>query len=79
MIRLWFLLKDAVLAGVSFNATTTIVVTILDVDNRPPWFQPCIRHEVAGAVICQSAGYTGHVVQNEQQVRPFTWKVRRRR
>ncbi|TNN44485.1 Cadherin-related family member 5 [Liparis tanakae] len=66
-VELTLTAQDAVLAGVSSTATTTIVVTILDGDNRPPWFQPCIRHEVAGAVICQSSGYTGHVVQNEQQ------------
>ncbi|XP_037622865.1 cadherin-related family member 5 [Sebastes umbrosus] len=53
---------------VSYSATTTIVVTILDVDNRPPWFQPCSRHEIGGAVVCQSAGYTGRVVLNEQEI-----------
>ncbi|XP_031135600.1 cadherin-related family member 5 isoform X2 [Sander lucioperca] len=52
---------------VSFTASTTIMVTILDVDNRPPWFQPCSKHEVGGAVICQSAGYTTKVVLNEQE------------
>ncbi|XP_026168289.1 cadherin-related family member 5 [Mastacembelus armatus] len=51
----------------SFTATTTILVTIIDVDNRPPWFQPCTKHEVGGAVVCQSAGYTGRVVLNEQE------------
>ncbi|XP_074489711.1 cadherin-related family member 5 isoform X3 [Sebastes fasciatus] len=53
---------------VTFSATTTIVVTILDVDNRPPWFQPCSKHEIGGAVVCQSAGYTGRVVLNEQEI-----------
>ncbi|TDH09770.1 hypothetical protein EPR50_G00091860 [Perca flavescens] len=52
---------------VSSTASTTITVTILDVDNRPPWFQPCSKHEVGGAVICQSAGYTTKVVLNEQE------------
>ncbi|XP_069018904.1 cadherin-related family member 5 [Embiotoca jacksoni] len=51
----------------SFTATTTIIVTIVDVDNRPPWFQPCIKHEMGGVVICQSAGYTGRVNLNEQE------------
>ncbi|XP_030588267.1 cadherin-related family member 5-like [Archocentrus centrarchus] len=51
----------------SFTATTTIQVTILDGDNRPPWFQPCTTLEVGGAVICQSSGYTGRVVLNEQE------------
>lgn len=45
------------------------MVTIVDVDNRPPWFKPCTEHVVGGAVICQSTGYTGRVVLNEQEVR----------
>ncbi|KAM7397332.1 hypothetical protein PAMP_020314 [Pampus punctatissimus] len=49
------------------NATTTITVTILDVDNRPPWFEPCTKHVVDNAVICQSAGYTSSVILNEQK------------
>ncbi|XP_054475612.1 cadherin-related family member 5 [Anoplopoma fimbria] len=59
----------------SLSATTTIMITILDVDNRPPWFQPCIKHEAGGAVICQSTGYTGRVVLNEQEVQYFIWKI----
>ncbi|XP_039470424.1 cadherin-related family member 5 isoform X2 [Oreochromis aureus] len=51
----------------NFTATTTIVVTILDGDNRPPWFQPCTTHNMGGNVICQSSGYTGFVVLNEQE------------
>nr|XP_020449025.1 cadherin-related family member 5-like [Monopterus albus] len=51
----------------SFTGTTTILVTILDGDNRPPWFQPCTKHDVGGALVCQSAGYTGRVVLNEQE------------
>ncbi|XP_039882500.1 cadherin-related family member 5 isoform X2 [Simochromis diagramma] len=50
----------------SYSATTTIAVTILDVDNRPPWFQPCTTHNMGGSVICQSTGYTGFVNLNEQ-------------
>ncbi|XP_049928816.1 cadherin-related family member 5 isoform X2 [Epinephelus moara] len=50
-----------------FSATTTIMVTIVDVDNRPPWFQPCNKHEIGGAVICQNSGYTTRVVLNEQE------------
>ncbi|XP_033490486.2 uncharacterized protein cdhr5b isoform X1 [Epinephelus lanceolatus] len=50
-----------------FSATTTIMVTIVDVDNRPPWFQPCNKHEIGGVVICQSSGYTTRVVLNEQE------------
>ncbi|XP_035520305.1 cadherin-related family member 5 isoform X2 [Morone saxatilis] len=53
--------------GPSFTASTTITVTILDLDTRPPWFQPCTEHEVGGALICQSSGYTGRVNLNEQE------------
>ncbi|XP_036962072.1 cadherin-related family member 5 isoform X1 [Acanthopagrus latus] len=54
-------------AGPSFTASTTILVTIVDVDNRPPWFQPCVEFESGGALICQSSGYTGVVSLNEQE------------
>lgn len=47
------------------------MVTILDGDNRPPWFQPCTKHEVGGALICQNDGYTGRVNLNEQEVRIY--------
>ncbi|XP_039663432.1 cadherin-related family member 5 isoform X2 [Perca fluviatilis] len=70
-VELILFAQDTPLAPASsrmpFNASTTIMVTILDVDNRPPWFQPCSKHEVGGAVICQSAGYTTKVVLNEQE------------
>ncbi|XP_054631801.1 cadherin-related family member 5 [Dunckerocampus dactyliophorus] len=58
----------------SFTATTTIRVNVLDVDNRPPWFQPCTKHVMAGATICQSGGYTSRVVLNEQEAEPLTLK-----
>ncbi|XP_056243150.1 cadherin-related family member 5 [Seriola aureovittata] len=70
-VRLVLTAQDTPLATTdarpSFTTTTTIMVTILDKDNRPPWFQPCIMHEMGGAVICQSTGYTGKVVLNEQE------------
>ncbi|GLD61649.1 cadherin-related family member 5-like protein [Lates japonicus] len=52
---------------VRFTTTTTIMVTIVDGDNRPPWFQPCTKHEVGGALICQNDGYTSRVNLNEQE------------
>nr|XP_061812965.1 cadherin-related family member 5-like [Nerophis lumbriciformis] len=68
--------QDTPLSGsagdVSFTATTTIEARVVDVDNRPPWFQPCDRYEVAGAVICQSNGYTSQVYLNEMQAEPLT-------
>ncbi|XP_013882136.1 cadherin-related family member 5 isoform X2 [Austrofundulus limnaeus] len=51
----------------SFTATTTIIISISDVDNRPPWYQPCNKYEVGGVMVCQSAGYTGRVNLNEQE------------
>ncbi|XP_059191774.1 cadherin-related family member 5 [Centropristis striata] len=51
----------------TFTASTTITVTIQDVDNRPPWFKPCTEYEIGGTLICQNTGYTGRVVLNEQE------------
>ncbi|KAF3706096.1 Cadherin-related family member 5 [Channa argus] len=51
----------------SFTASTTIMVTIVDVDNRPPWFQPCTKYELGGALVCLSSSYTGRVVLNEKE------------
>ncbi|XP_037109752.1 cadherin-related family member 5-like isoform X2 [Syngnathus acus] len=61
-------------AEVSFTATATIQVNVVDVDNRPPWFQPCIKHVVAGAVICQNTGYTASVDLNQMQAEALTLK-----
>ncbi|XP_041652137.1 cadherin-related family member 5-like isoform X1 [Cheilinus undulatus] len=54
-------------AGQPYTATTTINVAIKDVDNRPPWFQPCTMYDIGGALVCQSAGYSGSVDLNEQE------------
>ncbi|CAL8374740.1 unnamed protein product [Arctogadus glacialis] len=51
----------------SFTASTTIMVTITDDDNRPPWFQPCDVISVGPSKICQTYGYTGSVSLTEQQ------------
>ncbi|XP_034094397.1 cadherin-related family member 5-like [Gymnodraco acuticeps] len=70
-VQLILIVQDAPLTAANsrapFSATTTIMVYIVDVDNRPPWFQPCSRYEVGGAVVCQSNGYTSRVVLNEQE------------
>nr|XP_046249840.1 cadherin-related family member 5 [Scatophagus argus] len=58
----------------SFTASTTIMVTIVDVDNRPPWFQPCTQYEIGGVLICQSSGYTGRVNLNELETGALTLK-----
>ncbi|CAL8355281.1 unnamed protein product [Lota lota] len=56
----------------SFTASTTIMVTITDDDNRSPWFQPCSVISVGPSKICQSYGYTGSVSLTEQQVGALT-------
>ncbi|XP_007568538.1 cadherin-related family member 5-like isoform X3 [Poecilia formosa] len=53
--------------GPSFTATTTIMISITDTDNRPPWFEPCTRHTINEVVICQNPGYTGRINLNEQE------------
>ncbi|CAL8262330.1 unnamed protein product [Merluccius merluccius] len=45
----------------SFSSTTTIMVSITDADNRPPWFQPCSKIPVGQNTFCESSGYTGSV------------------
>ncbi len=67
----FFLFKDGPLVegDITFTATTTIMVTIEDIDNRPPWFQPCNKFELTeGVVVCHSSGYTGSIVLNEKEV-----------
>ncbi|XP_039546930.1 cadherin-related family member 5 isoform X1 [Pimephales promelas] len=51
----------------SFTATATITVNIKDIDNRPPWFQPCTRVTSGNAKICLSLGYRGRVNLTEKQ------------
>ncbi len=53
---------------VSHTASTTIVVSILDIDNRPPWFQPCTETAIDKSTICLMSGYNGNVNLNEQAV-----------
>ncbi|KAL3044472.1 hypothetical protein OYC64_012881 [Pagothenia borchgrevinki] len=65
-VQLTLTVQDSPLTAAN-RFITTIMVSIVDVDNRPPWFQPCSRYEVGGAVVCQSHGYTSRVVLNEQE------------
>ncbi|XP_072517051.1 cadherin-related family member 5 isoform X2 [Salminus brasiliensis] len=55
----------------SYTATTTIRVNIQDIDNRPPWFQPCTRTTLGIAKICLSPGYKGRVNLTERQDGPL--------
>lgn len=45
----------------SHTATTTVIITIVDVNNRPPWFQPCTETTIRMAKVCLNSGYTGRV------------------
>ncbi|TRY90727.1 hypothetical protein DNTS_016559 [Danionella cerebrum] len=54
----------------SYTASTTITVNIKDIDNRPPWFQPCTRVTIGNAKICLSMGYRGRVNLTEKQPGP---------
>ncbi|XP_048829663.1 cadherin-related family member 5-like [Brienomyrus brachyistius] len=48
------------------TATTTITFNILDIDNRPPWFLPCIESTQGFTKICLNSGYRGIVNLTEQ-------------
>ncbi|KAJ8343257.1 hypothetical protein SKAU_G00305860 [Synaphobranchus kaupii] len=51
----------------SHSATATINIDILDVDNRPPWFQPCTEVTVgSNSKVCLGSGYTGRVNLTEK-------------
>ncbi|XP_060797894.1 cadherin-related family member 5 [Neoarius graeffei] len=56
---------------ITFTATTMIVINIKDIDNRPPWFQPCTRINMGTAKICLSVGYKGRVNLTERQEEPL--------
>lgn len=60
-------------ATVSHTGSTTITVNIQDVDNRPPWFQPCTKTVIGTSTVCISSGYTGTVNLTQQAVR-FPYK-----
>lgn len=51
-----------------FTSVATITVRVKDVDNRPPWFQPCTRTNLGTAKLCVSSGYRGKVNLTEKQV-----------
>ncbi|KAG5269993.1 hypothetical protein AALO_G00187440 [Alosa alosa] len=55
----------------SFTATTTISVNVRDIDNRPPWFQPCTKATIGIAKLCYSSGYKGRVNLTEKQEGPL--------
>ncbi|XP_047675999.1 cadherin-4 isoform X5 [Tachysurus fulvidraco] len=60
---------------ISHTAKTTVIVIIVDINNRSPWFQPCTEFDNgATSRICLSSGYTGNVKLNEQTAGALTLK-----
>ncbi|XP_018620953.1 cadherin-related family member 5 isoform X2 [Scleropages formosus] len=55
-----------------FSSSATITINIVDIDNRPPWFQPCTEMMVDLAKICINSGYRGTVNLTEQASGPLT-------
>ncbi len=51
-----------------FTSVASITVLVKDVDNRPPWFQPCLRTNLGIAKLCVSTGYRGKVNLTEKEV-----------
>ncbi|XP_050955078.1 cadherin-related family member 5 isoform X2 [Labeo rohita] len=64
----------ASIAEASYTATTTVVVNIIDIDNRPPWFQPCTEHDFGTSKVCVNSGYEGTVNLNEASTDPLVLK-----
>ncbi|XP_028256760.1 cadherin-related family member 5-like [Parambassis ranga] len=54
-----------------FTSVATITVHVKDVDNRPPWFQPCLRTNLGIAKLCVSSGYRGRVNLTEKEEGPL--------
>ncbi|XP_032417645.1 cadherin-related family member 5 isoform X2 [Xiphophorus hellerii] len=54
-----------------FTSVATITVQVRDVDNRPPWFQPCLRTSLGLAKLCVSGGYRGKVNLTEKEEGPL--------
>ncbi|KAM8894131.1 cadherin-related family member 5 isoform 2-T2 [Spinachia spinachia] len=54
-----------------FTSVATITVQVRDVDNRPPWFQPCLRTSSGIAKLCVSTGYRGKVNLTEKEDGPL--------
>lgn len=54
-----------------FTSVASITVHVKDVDNRPPWFQPCTRTNLGIAKLCVSGGYRGKVNLTEKEEGPL--------
>ncbi|XP_058859317.1 cadherin-related family member 5-like isoform X1 [Acipenser ruthenus] len=65
-LKLILFARDTPAAVQGNTATATITVNVKDVDNRPPWFQPCQQLPDETTKICLSSGYTGNVNLTEK-------------
>ncbi|XP_033847706.2 cadherin-related family member 5 [Periophthalmus magnuspinnatus] len=54
-----------------FTSVATLTLNIRDVDNRPPWFQPCVRTSLGPSKLCVSSGYKGRVNLTEKEEGPL--------
>ncbi|XP_041796296.1 cadherin-related family member 5 [Chelmon rostratus] len=54
-----------------FTSVASITVHVKDVDNRPPWFQPCLRTNLGISKLCVSSGYRGKVNLTEKEEGPL--------
>ncbi|XP_061565061.1 cadherin-related family member 5 [Cololabis saira] len=54
-----------------FTSVATITVHVKDVDNRPPWFQPCTKMSLGMAKLCVTTGYRGKVNLTEKEEGPL--------
>ncbi|KAG5273684.1 hypothetical protein AALO_G00154310 [Alosa alosa] len=55
----------------TLSATTTVIINIKDIDNRPPWFQPCTPETENQATFCLMAGYNGTITLTQQTTGPL--------
>ncbi|XP_036432373.1 cadherin-related family member 5 isoform X2 [Colossoma macropomum] len=56
----------------SHTASTSVKVFVLDINNRPPWFQPCTETAIGFTKVCLSSGYEGKVNLNELETGALT-------
>ncbi|XP_068115926.1 cadherin-related family member 5 [Hyperolius riggenbachi] len=62
--------RDTQLPGVtpSHTATASIIIDIIDADDKPPFFLPCTP---IGTKVCFNTGYTGTVNRSQQATEPL--------
>ncbi|KAL6474577.1 hypothetical protein MHYP_G00181380 [Metynnis hypsauchen] len=56
----------------SHTSSTSVKVSVLDINNRTPWFQPCTESAIGFTKVCLNSGYEGKVNLNEQATGALT-------